>query len=244
VVAIYSSFLQRAYDQLIHDVALQNLPVVFALDRGGLVGNDGPTHHGAYDLSFMRCIPNMVVMAPADENECRQMLYTGVTLDGPSAVRYPRGRGPGAPIETAMRALPLGKAELRRRGRGVALLAFGAMVPVAEQVAARARRDGGQHALRQAARRGDGARAMAESHGTARDPGGQRPDGRRGQRGGRMPGGAPGAGAAAEPRHSRPLHRARLARRVPRCSRPGRASVLESVRAWQRRPELRSVGEA
>jgi 1-deoxy-D-xylulose-5-phosphate synthase len=135
VVAIYSSFLQRAYDQLIHDVALQNLPVVFALDRGGLVGNDGPTHHGAYDLSFLRCIPNMVVMAPADENECRQMLYTGITLDGPSAVRYPRGCGPGAAIETAMRALPLGKAQLRRRGRDLALLAFGAMVPIAEQVA-------------------------------------------------------------------------------------------------------------
>ncbi|NHA15545.1 1-deoxy-D-xylulose-5-phosphate synthase [Thioalkalivibrio sp. XN279] len=135
VVAIYSSFLQRGYDQLIHDVALQNLPVVFALDRGGLVGNDGPTHHGAYDLSFLRCIPNMTVMAPADENECRQMLYTGITLDGPSAVRYPRGTGPGAPIEIEMKALPLGKAEVRRRGKGVALLAFGAMVPVAEQVA-------------------------------------------------------------------------------------------------------------
>ena len=135
VVAIYSSFLQRAYDQLIHDVALQNLPVVFALDRGGLVGNDGPTHHGAYDLSFLRCIPNMVVMAPADENECRQMLYTGMTLDGPSAVRYPRGHGPGAAIETQMQALPLGKAQVRRRGRGVALLAFGAMVPATEQLA-------------------------------------------------------------------------------------------------------------
>mgnify|MGYP001228043485 FL=1 len=135
VVAIYSSFLQRAYDQLIHDVALQNLPVVFALDRGGLVGNDGPTHHGAYDLSFLRCIPNMTVMAPADENECRQMLFTGIKLDGPSAVRYPRGTGPGAAIETEMKALPLGKAEIRRRGKGLALLAFGAMVPVAEQVA-------------------------------------------------------------------------------------------------------------
>ena len=135
VVAIYSSFLQRGYDQLIHDVALQNLPVVFALDRGGLVGNDGPTHHGAYDLSFLRCIPNMTVMAPADENECRQMLYTGITLDGPSAVRYPRGTGPGAAIETEMKALPLGKAEVRRRGKGIALLAFGAMVPVAEEVA-------------------------------------------------------------------------------------------------------------
>jgi len=135
VVAIYSSFLQRGYDQLIHDVALQNLPVVFALDRGGLVGNDGPTHHGAYDLSFLRCIPNMTVMAPADENECRQMLYTGITLDGPSAVRYPRGTGPGAALETEMKALPLGKAEVRRRGKGIALLAFGAMVPVAEEVA-------------------------------------------------------------------------------------------------------------
>jgi 1-deoxy-D-xylulose-5-phosphate synthase len=100
VVAIYSTFLQRAYDQLIHDVALQNLPVVFALDRGGLVGADGATHHGAFDLSYLRCMPNMVVMAPADENECRQMLYTAYTLDGPSAVRYPRGSGPGAaPVE-------------------------------------------------------------------------------------------------------------------------------------------------
>jgi 1-deoxy-D-xylulose-5-phosphate synthase len=136
VVAIYSTFLQRAYDQLIHDVALQNLPVVFALDRGGVVGNDGPTHHGSFDLSFLRCIPNMVVMAPADEDECRQMLYTGTTLEQPSAVRYPRGTGPGVPIQAEMRALPVGRAQLRRRGRGVALLAFGALVPVAEEVAA------------------------------------------------------------------------------------------------------------
>ena len=135
VVAIYSTFLQRAYDQLIHDVALQNLPVVFAIDRGGLVGADGPTHHGAYDLSYLRCIPNMVVMAPADENECRQMLYTGVTLDQPSAVRYPRGTGPGVEISKAMTALPLGKAEVRREGKGPLLLAFGAMVPTAESVA-------------------------------------------------------------------------------------------------------------
>jgi len=98
VVAIYSTFLQRAYDQLIHDVALQNLPVVFALDRAGLVGSDGATHHGSYDLSFLRCVPNMVVMAPSDENECRQMLYTATTLSQPSAVRYPRGRGPGGPM--------------------------------------------------------------------------------------------------------------------------------------------------
>ncbi len=116
VVAIYSTFLQRAYDQLIHDVALQKLPVVFALDRAGLVGSDGATHHGSYDLSFLRCIPNMVIMAPADENECRQMLYTATTLDGPAAVRYPRGSGPGVAIAEEMTALPVGRAELRRRG--------------------------------------------------------------------------------------------------------------------------------
>ncbi len=133
VVAIYSTFLQRAYDQLIHDVALQNLPVLFAIDRGGLVGADGPTHHGAFDLSYLRCVPNMVVMAPADENECRQMLYTGARLDQPAAVRYPRGTGPGREIEQTMNALPIGKAELRRQGHELALLAFGAMVPVAEK---------------------------------------------------------------------------------------------------------------
>jgi len=129
VVAIYSTFLQRAYDQLIHDVALQELPVAFAIDRGGLVGGDGATHQGAFDLSFLRCIPNMVVMAPADENECRQMLYTAVTIDGPAAVRYPRGPGPGAPLVTVMSALPVGHAEIRREGRsGLLLLAFGTMV--------------------------------------------------------------------------------------------------------------------
>ena len=128
VVAIYSTFLQRAYDQLIHDVALQNLPVVFALDRGGLVGADGPTHHGAFDLSYLRCIPNMTVMAPSDENECRQMLYTGFTLDGPSAVRYPRGAGPGVEVAATMQALPVGRAEVRREGKRVAILAFGPML--------------------------------------------------------------------------------------------------------------------
>jgi 1-deoxy-D-xylulose-5-phosphate synthase len=128
VVAIYSTFLQRAYDQLIHDVALQGLPVVFALDRGGLVGADGPTHHGAFDLSFLRCIPGLTVMAPADENECRQMLYTAFTLDGPSAVRYPRGVGPGVEVQAAMQALPVGQGEVRREGRRVALLAFGSML--------------------------------------------------------------------------------------------------------------------
>ena len=128
VVAIYSTFLQRAYDQLIHDVALQNLPVVFALDRGGLVGADGPTHHGAFDHSFLRCIPNMTVMAPADENECRQMLYTAFTLDGPATVRYPRGAGPGVEVAKAMKALPIGRGEVRREGRRIAILAFGAML--------------------------------------------------------------------------------------------------------------------
>ena len=128
VVAIYSTFLQRAYDQLIHDVALQNLPVVFALDRGGLVGADGPTHHGAFDLSFVRAVPNLVVMAPADENECRQMLYTAFTIDGPSAVRYPRGAGPGAEVQQAMTALAVGRGEVRREGRRVAILAFGSML--------------------------------------------------------------------------------------------------------------------
>jgi 1-deoxy-D-xylulose-5-phosphate synthase len=134
VVAIYSTFLQRAYDQLIHDVALQNLPVVFAIDRGGLVGADGATHHGAFDLSYLACIPNMVVMTPADENECRQMLFTAVQHPGPTAVRYPRGSGTGAVPQSEMRALPIGKGEILRRGKGVALLAFGSLVPVAREV--------------------------------------------------------------------------------------------------------------
>ena len=138
VVAIYSTFLQRAYDQLIHDVALQNLPVVFALDRAGLVGSDGATHQGSYDLCFLRCIPNMVVMAPADENECRQMLYTATTLSAPSAVRYPRGTGPGVPVSAEMAALPVGRAQMRREGRsGLAILAFGALVEPARKIAER-----------------------------------------------------------------------------------------------------------
>jgi 1-deoxy-D-xylulose-5-phosphate synthase len=137
VLAIYSTFLQRGYDQLIHDVALQNLPVVFALDRGGLVGADGPTHHGAFDLSYLRCIPNMVVMTPSDENECRQMLTTGVKLNQPSAIRYPRGNGPGVAIEKELTTLPVGKGVVVREAKGyattpqkrrVAILAFGSMV--------------------------------------------------------------------------------------------------------------------
>ena len=135
VVAIYSTFLQRGYDQLIHDVALQNLPVLFAIDRGGLVGNDGPTHAGSFDLSYLRCIPNLTVMTPADENECRQMLYTGARLDGPAAVRYPRGTGPGAVVERDMQALPAGRGEVRREGHETALLAFGSPLQAALEAA-------------------------------------------------------------------------------------------------------------
>jgi 1-deoxy-D-xylulose-5-phosphate synthase len=137
ILAIYSSFLQRGYDQLVHDVALQNLPVVFAVDRAGLVGGDGATHQGSYDLSFLRCIPNMVVMAPSNEDECRQMLFTATTLDAPVAVRYPRGTGPGVAVQDAMRALPLGRGVVLREGRsGLALLAFGSLVASAERIGA------------------------------------------------------------------------------------------------------------
>ena len=135
VVAIYSTFLQRAYDQLVHDVALQNLDVTFAIDRAGLVGEDGPTHAGSFDISFLRCIPNMVIAAPSDENECRQLLHTAYQYQGPAAVRYPRGTGPGAEIETTMTALPIGKGLLKREGKQVALLCFGTLLPVAQQVA-------------------------------------------------------------------------------------------------------------
>ncbi|HEX6928663.1 MAG TPA: transketolase C-terminal domain-containing protein, partial [Gammaproteobacteria bacterium] len=133
---IYSTFLQRAYDQLIHDVALQNLPVLFAIDRAGVVGPDGPTHAGSFDLSYLRCVPNMLVMAPADENECRQMLTTGFRHEGPAAVRYPRGAGPGVLIEPGLTEVPVGRAQVRRRGRGLALLAFGSMVAPCEKIGA------------------------------------------------------------------------------------------------------------
>ncbi|MDD1792687.1 1-deoxy-D-xylulose-5-phosphate synthase [Enterovibrio sp. ZSDZ42] len=135
VVAIYSTFLQRGYDQLIHDVATMNLPVMFAIDRGGLVGADGQTHQGAFDLSFMRCIPNMVIMAPSDENECRQMLYTGHKHQGPSAVRYPRGTGTGAKVAQEMAALTIGKGIVRRQGEKVAVLSFGTMLSYALEAA-------------------------------------------------------------------------------------------------------------
>jgi 1-deoxy-D-xylulose-5-phosphate synthase len=128
VVAIYSTFLQRGYDQLIHDVALQNLDVTFALDRSGLVGADGATHAGNYDIAYLRCIPNMVVMAASDENECRQMLSTAFHYPGPASVRYPRGAGIGATIEKELKTIPLGKGEVRREGQGIAILAFGTML--------------------------------------------------------------------------------------------------------------------
>jgi len=136
VLAIYSTFLQRGYDQLIHDVALQNLPVVFALDRGGLVGADGPTHHGSFDLSYLTCLPNLVVMAPSDEQECRKMLTTAFHLDGPSAIRYPRGPGSGLDAGKELLELPVGKGEIRRSGKGVAFLAFGSMLTPALEAAA------------------------------------------------------------------------------------------------------------
>lgn len=135
VVAIYSTFLQRAYDQLVHDVALQNLDVTFAIDRAGLVGEDGPTHAGSFDISFLRCIPNMVVAAPSDENECRQLLYTAYQYPGPAAVRYPRGTGVGTPIQSEMTLLPLGKGLVKREGRQVAILCFGTLLATAQQVA-------------------------------------------------------------------------------------------------------------
>lgn len=135
VVAIYSTFLQRGYDQLIHDVALQNLPVLFAIDRAGLVGPDGPTHSGSYDFSYLRCLPNIVIMAPANENECRQMLTTGIQYNGPSAVRYPRGKGPGIKVEPKFETIKIGRAIQLRAGNKIALLAFGSSVSPALDIA-------------------------------------------------------------------------------------------------------------
>jgi 1-deoxy-D-xylulose-5-phosphate synthase len=135
VVAIYSTFLQRAYDQLIHDVALQNLDVTFALDRAGLVGADGATHAGNYDIAYLRCIPNMLVMAASDENECRQMLTTGYHYPGPAAIRYPRGAGVGASVEKELNSLIIGKGEIKRQGASIAILAFGSMVQPALKAA-------------------------------------------------------------------------------------------------------------
>jgi len=135
VVAIYSTFLQRAYDQLVHDVALQNLDVTFAIDRAGLVGEDGPTHAGSFDLSFLRCIPNMLIAAPSDENECRQLLYTAYQFPGPAAVRYPRGTGTGVAIEKAFNEIPIGKGVVKREGKQVAILCFGTLLANAQLAA-------------------------------------------------------------------------------------------------------------
>ena len=135
VVAIYSTFLQRAYDQVVHDVVIQQLPVLFAIDRAGVVGGDGPTHAGSYDVNYLRCLPQMVIMTPADENECRQMLYTGYLLNQPAAVRYPRGKGPGVVPVKEMTAIELGRAEIRRKGSGLAILAFGPLLAPALEAA-------------------------------------------------------------------------------------------------------------
>lgn len=142
VVAVYSTFLQRAYDQVLHDVCLQNLPVVFAMDRGGIVGEDGPTHHGLFDMSFLRCIPNMVLMAPKDENELQHMLKTAIDHNGPAAVRYPRGNGLGVELDEELHALPVGKGELLREGKDVLLVAIGSTVPAASEAAERLAQDG------------------------------------------------------------------------------------------------------
>ena len=135
IVAIYSTFLQRAYDQAIHDVAVQNLPVMFAIDRAGLVGPDGPTHAGSFDISFLRCLPNFVVMMPSNEGECRKMLSTGIAFDGPSAVRYPRGKGPGVSVEATLDTLPIGKANVAKQGQSLAILAFGSVFSDCEAIA-------------------------------------------------------------------------------------------------------------
>ncbi|WP_444924150.1 1-deoxy-D-xylulose-5-phosphate synthase [Microbulbifer sp. DLAB2-AF] len=137
VVAIYSTFLQRGYDQMVHDVAIQNLDVTFAIDRAGLVGEDGPTHAGSFDLTFMRCLPYLAIAAPSDENECRQLLYTAYKYEGPAAVRYPRGTGMGTAIEEEMRELPMGKGRLLRKGSGVAILNFGTLLAPATAAAER-----------------------------------------------------------------------------------------------------------
>ena len=142
VVAIYSTFLQRAFDQIIHDVCLQNLPVVFAIDRGGLVGGDGPTHHGHFDITYLRSLPNMTVMAPKDENELRNMLYTALQQPGPSAIRYPRGQGPGVPLSKDFDLIPVGKAEVVREGSDIYIMAYGNMVQPSLQAAEELQKDG------------------------------------------------------------------------------------------------------
>jgi 1-deoxy-D-xylulose-5-phosphate synthase len=147
VVAVYSTFLQRAYDQIIHDVCLQDLPVVFAMDRGGIVGEDGPTHHGLFDLSFLRPIPNMVLMSPKDENELQHMLKTALDHSGPAALRYPRGNGLGVPMDEVLQSLPIGKGELLREGSDLVLIGIGQTVNTAMEAAERLEQEGVQAAV-------------------------------------------------------------------------------------------------
>ena len=215
VVAIYSTFLQRGYDQLIHDVALQRLPVVFAIDRAGLVGGDGATHQGVFDLTYLRCVPNMVVMAPADENECRQMLYTAGLLDGPSAVRYPRGRGPGVAVEKTMQALPVGRAELRRSGAsglGPARVRHDGRGRAARSRVAR--RNAREHALRETTRRGADRRGRRQPS-RARDARGECIGRRRGLGRARSAAAARQQGPRAPGRRPRHVRGARFARGQP-----------------------------
>ena len=216
VVAIYSTFLQRAYDQLIHDVAIQNLPVVFALDRAGLVGADGATHAGNYDIAYLRCIPNMSVLTPADENECRQALYTAFCQDHPSAVRYPRGAGAGVAVQSAMTALPFGKGEIRRAdqrpgapvGKRIAILAFGTLLypalAAAEQLDATVANMRFVKPLDVAL-----VTELARQPRCDRDGRGRMRDGRRRQRGARGAGRGADQGAGADARPARRVHRAR-----------------------------------
>ncbi len=214
VVAIYSTFLQRAYDQLIHDVALQNLPVVFAIDRAGLVGADGATHAGTYDLAFMRCIPNMMVMVPSDENECRQMLYTALQQSCPTAVRYPRGAGTGVATVKQMTALPVGKGEVRREtsqsrpGKRIAILAFGTMV--APSLAAAGQLDATVANMRFVKPLDtDLVRQLAETHDAHRDRRGRLRNGRRGLGLRGSPAGEWGCAPVTTIGPCRPLHRSR-----------------------------------
>jgi 1-deoxy-D-xylulose-5-phosphate synthase len=228
VVAIYSTFLQRAYDQLIHDVALQDLPVMLAIDRGGLVGADGATHNGAFDLSYLACIPNMLVMTPSDESECRKMLTTAFRHNGPSAVRYPRGSGPGVAVDKTLDTLPIGKgrsAPYQRQARQrQATYRFAGLRQHVDAGARRRRRtrcNGGEHALRQATRRGTRARPRrgARTAGQHRREFG---DWRRGQRNRPLPGTVGYHHAAATPRPARPVHRSRRYSDIAGATRPRR----------------------
>ena len=239
VVAIYSTFLQRAYDQLIHDVMIQNLPLVLAIDRAGLVGADGATHNGSFDISYLRCLPNMTVMAPSDENECRQMLYTAFQMNTPVAVRYPRGSGPGVELKKEMHALPIGKGEIcRQRQENRTAVEENRDPRIRRHAEAGARGGGGnrcdrrQHALRQTARRCAGGRTCEQPR-SAGDRRGERRDGRRRQRGARIAAAQPLQNAGVAARIARSFHR----------SRRSRAAACE-LRSGQGRHPRRDTGQA